>query len=293
MTIAAGFRCANGIVLCCDTEYTHGDSHKTYGTKIATFVRSELGFSFALAGAGNQGFMNKVFEDYADELEERIPETQAEAIARLESVLKKLYRQHIFQIPRWQDAGLDAQFLMAFRTPDGEQDFLESSLTLVSKAGQFACIGMGADVGTAIIELSAYPEMKVAEAAIASVHTLERVKITSAYCGGASAVVIQESGGATKEKRFRDISEIENSLRDLQAEITPLMLSWADDSLPEVEYKERLDCIAARAISIRNRFLHERNSWKLETQDLIEFIFGQQKQQASKPSGDHKSEPAK
>jgi hypothetical protein len=239
MTIVAGFRCTNGIVMCSDTEYSHGESHKTYGTKIAHFVKPH--FSFVLSAAGNPGFMERVFDEFADKLETAIPNTMKETTDIFEDVLRDLYQKHIFPIPNWEKIDADAQFLVAIRTPDGKQDLLGSSITILSKAGEYECKGAGADVGMAVIDMAAYPSLSVAEAVILSIHALERVKTIAAYCGGASTVIIQEPTGITREKKFRDISEIEKSLRDLQAEITPLLLSWADESLPEEQFRERLD----------------------------------------------------
>jgi hypothetical protein len=274
MTIAAGFRCTNGIVLCSDTEYKHGQSHKSYATKIAHFVKSEQGFSFAMAGAGASTFMTRVFEDFADKLESTIPESVPKATEALEAVLTKLYKKHIFTIPNWRDADADAQFLIAIRTPDGKQDFLETANTMIAKASEHECIGTGADVGEAIIDLAAYPSLTVAEATILAIHTLERVKTTAAFCGGATAVIIQEPSGITRECKFRDISEIEQSLRELQMEITPILLAWSDEGLDEAKFRERVTRATLKVEGLRRRFLRERDSLKLSTKQLIEFLTG-------------------
>jgi hypothetical protein len=276
MTIAAGFRCSNGIVLCSDTEYSHGQSHKTYGTKIAHFVKHGLGFSFAMAGAGGPAFMERVFDDFADGLEERIPGTLPETIAGLEGVLRKLYKQHIFPIPKWQDAEADAQFVIAVRTPDGKQDLFQSAYTVVAKAGEHECVGMGADVGETVIDMAACSTLTVAEAAILSIHVLERVKAIAQFCGGASAVVIQEPSGVTRQENFKDICEIEESLRELQMEIAPLMLSWTDESLAENDFQQRLTAVTLKVNGLRNRFLRERDTWKLTTKELMDFLRGGQ-----------------
>lgn len=274
MTIAAGFRCANGIVLCSDTEYTHGQSHKSYATKIAHFAKSNQGFSFAMAGAGAAVFMTRAFDDFADKLENNLPESVPKATEMLEAVLAKLYKKHIFTIPNWQDAGADAQFLIAIRTPDGKQDFLKTAETMVAKASEHECVGAGADVGEAIIDLAACPSLAVAEATILAIHTLERVKTTSAFCGGATAVIIQEPNGITRERKFRDVSEIEQSLRELQVDITPILLAWSDDALDEAKFHERVARATAKIEGLRKRFLRERESWKLTTKELMEFISG-------------------
>jgi 20S proteasome alpha/beta subunit len=244
VTIATGMRCTNGVVLCTDTEYT--GSHKTYGTKIAHFVKPEHGFSFAMAGAGSAVFMEKVFDTFADKLESKIPQTITDAAKNLEDVLIALYKRHIFKIPNWQESGADGSFLVALRTPDGIQDFFRTSNTVIAKASDYECIGYGEDVGASVIESLAHPAATVAEATVLLIHAVQRVKDSSPNCGGATTVVIQEVTGLAREKQFKDISEIENCLRDVQAELTPVLLAWADDSLPESDFQERIGRVTAK-----------------------------------------------
>jgi 20S proteasome alpha/beta subunit len=273
MTIAAGKRCSNGIVLATDTEFTHG-AHKSYGTKIANFVKIDKGFFFIMAGAGNAIFMEKVFDTFADKLEKAVPQNIAKAVDTLENVLIALYKRHIFKIPNWSDVNHDASFLFAIRTPNGEQDFFRTSNTVVAKASDYECIGSGEDVGSSVIESFAHPNSTVAEAVVLLTHAIQRVKDHSLYCGGATVVIIQEASGIAREEKFTEIAEIENCLRDLQMEFTAVILAWADDSLSEDEFHNRVMTVTAKVTALRNKFLRDRESWNVTTQQLIDHVRG-------------------
>ncbi len=66
LTIAAGFECAEGFVLCADRQMSHGTANTVgsfahYETKV--FGSAELYFAIAICGSGNDGSLTRPFAE--------------------------------------------------------------------------------------------------------------------------------------------------------------------------------------------------------------------------------------
>ncbi len=89
MTVAAGFLCSDGIILCADSE--HSD-------EITKFQRSKVyrfGKNLVLTGAGQISYIRMAFDKLSDKYEQGIPDTPSGARLALEEVVVDVYANHI------------------------------------------------------------------------------------------------------------------------------------------------------------------------------------------------------
>ena len=89
MTVAAGFVCSDGIILCADSE--HSD-------EITKFQRSKVfrfGDDLVLTGAGQTSYITTAFDKLSDKYRQGIPDTPSGARLALEEVILDVYANHI------------------------------------------------------------------------------------------------------------------------------------------------------------------------------------------------------
>src|SRR5690242_6632496 len=100
MTIAAGFRCRDGIVLGTDTQYTLGGLLRADGPKLFNIAeRSDL--SMVIAGAGSVPFMRMAVEEIKTALTTIPLGTAALPNVKkvIEDVLMNVFSIHVFPVP--------------------------------------------------------------------------------------------------------------------------------------------------------------------------------------------------
>lgn len=233
MTIAAGFACKDGIVLCADSEYSWGSLLKTQGTKIA---RPPAGKAVVLiAGAGAASFMQGFFEDVRD----RLPKTRktVPAIKQMVSrTLQDLYRSYRV-VPNWNDARSGGQFLIAVRGQDGRLALWETVGTRTNEVYDCACIGCGLYLGYYITGFLYREQMTVGDAACAASILLKELAGRTQHVGGDGEVVKLREAGDPKKLDIKTIQELGSKFLRIQEAVRPVIFA----SLGEERTVEALD----------------------------------------------------
>lgn len=196
MTIALGILCADGIVLCADSQETLTFS-KVNRPKVFELKTSHEGVKVVLAGAGDGVFL--------DALKDKIESALALAEPEIESVRLEVestvagYCEKIWSIYGHARDKPDAQMLVGIRAPDGLM-LLHCDGPKVRRVPDYESIGFGGDFSTYHLKNLITPGMPMAEACPVAVHVLELVKDNVDYCGGPSRVYVLTQAGAVEEK---------------------------------------------------------------------------------------------
>ena len=136
MTIAAGFMCSDGIILCADSE--HSD-------EITKFQRSKVfrfGKNLMLTGAGQTSYIRMAFDKLSDKYRQNIPDTPSEARLALEEVALDVYANHIAP---FFEANSRPYFhlLTATRCASGAMALVKSEDTAVFLSEAYETVGIG------------------------------------------------------------------------------------------------------------------------------------------------------
>jgi hypothetical protein len=203
MTIAAGFECSDGVVLCADTQVT--SNIKQNGPKVWTLTDPKSDFVVAMAGAGDVVLIHALRDKLAafdrpnilglnfmtmigmtGSMTGRTPmETLIEALQ--ERILKPFYEQHVYTYPTWETT-VRLEFLLAVRVGN-RCVLLDSSYATLSTSDHKACIGSGSDLGRYLQETMFDPTMNVRETRRVAAYMLDQVKTYSPWCGGDSDIL--------------------------------------------------------------------------------------------------------
>jgi len=137
MTVAAGFLCSDGIVLCADSEHSD-DKAKFQRPQVFRFADKGL----LLTGAGTSSYIKMAFDKLCDEYRREMPDTPSKARIALEKVVIDIYANHIapfFDISNRPYFHL----LTGTRCANGEMALVKSEDTGVYLSEGFETAGVG------------------------------------------------------------------------------------------------------------------------------------------------------
>jgi len=218
MTIAAGFRCMDGVVLCADTQETIPEYLKIHGPKILLLQQRDK-LRLALTGAGGANMIDMVFHT----IMRRVP-GDGSVQAMQEIVAEVVYEtcmKHVMPFPR--DERPWFQLIGAIQVKGEPAALFKSVETTVAPVDHFACVGSVAFAHYAIgdLEIRTLPLCVVRTLAI---YMLDLVKEYDPDCGKRSEVNCLYDDWTDEVPSPRYIRVVESELRMIQALTRQLIL---------------------------------------------------------------------
>jgi hypothetical protein len=237
MTVAAGFVCTDGILLCADTEYS-GAFQKAYKPKFFPHAFEHGSAVFGLVGHEVNSQM--VIRDCRYALEKN-PRSIQEIEAIFRTAVKDNYDRYVASLGDIEERNA-AYFdvLMAVRIEGAEPELFCSSADGVEAIDQFVCRGSGYPAGEYLIQRSYVPPFALCSALALGLGILSAAKHTSAGVGGYSQFI-----SVTKEKRSQvfsaDLDEVAEELRQLEFLSGGLLLSFGNLTRTEEQFRADLE----------------------------------------------------
>jgi len=199
MTIAAGFRCRDGVVLCTDSEHTAGQS-KFYDHKI--FQAEAANAVMYVAGAGDDLYIRSAAREIESEVQGKsLSFDQIEVAA--EKAVSMIYKEHFAIAHQASDPSAPTMTLLLAAQVEGEK---EARLYRIRETGGITQVGPGVSVvGTEAAEslmralsdlfFGGYSQSVYAMRYLA-VHMIHRVIRSASYCGGSPQIACLTDQGA-------------------------------------------------------------------------------------------------
>lgn len=235
MTIAAGIRCSDGIIVCADTEHT-GDVNKFQESKIISIEDHTF-----ITGAGATDYILMTAEKLKDELKLAHPVNVADARQIVETVVRGVHAEHIFNFYNASDPNRPSmELIIAMRCTGGDLALLKTTNSAVRLGSQFEFAGSGYPIFEYWCRYFYRDRLTMSGMATLAVFMLKEVKKVHPYCGGASQIFhLSKSKGDYVMNRFFDEDQIllgfpDNIVKILSAcffEDTPA--AWIEEKLHE------------------------------------------------------------
>jgi 20S proteasome alpha/beta subunit len=248
MTIAAGFLCNDGIVICADREVTT-DYEKYEESKIFTINPdgATTGPTVVIAGSGWLDFVKMT----VDKIRERtLFVTHGYEVKEiLESTLLEVYEKHIHFYPDNPKPYFD--LIVGIRDEKG-LTLLKTMRTSVNRIEDFTCMGIGDTLANFLSRKLSPQDDTVVEAALLAVQILDQVKTNVPGCGGQfSEVAVLPSEGKVIKINPSSLLDLEYRAKAFALLLKPLLMSVSNPTLSDKDFEERIAELTDECRNIR------------------------------------------
>lgn len=255
MTIAAGLRCAHGVVLCADTQETRlpaGSKVNTPKLRVEPWNKLESDspddLMIAVAGAGDGPFIDKIVELAWEDVQ--LATSFDEACHQMEHSIKHTHKEYgaIFQTGYLPETQLVYGVKM-----HGSSKLFSTRGPIVNEKREYDSVGAGyymADFLAGRMHGNGFPASQVITLAA---YILSQCKEHVDGCGGESQIALLDERGSSKIISAVELNTATQTLRAVDDVLSHLLLlPSADADFPEDEFSGILD-IAAKALLERRK----------------------------------------
>lgn len=256
LTIAAGFTCDEGLVLCADTQETITGYVKTDTEKIRVFLGLQ---NMVFTGAGDSDLIEMTIEEIYRALSNHDPT----AIWPLEKVfrdaLSEVFRKRIGPYSVFPSGDPDRPDI-----PDLLIGVQLSSATLLYKARGTKlrrirgaeCVGAGLVLAKNLIARLFDPSMSLAQTGIIAAYILHRVKTGVDSCGGKSDILLLSNRDKKIDRiQTKEIQTLEAYFEDFDSFIRPVLIAASDGTVSHDSYEKIMEDFRVNVLSLRGRFM--------------------------------------
>jgi hypothetical protein len=217
VTIAAGLRCVDGVVLCADTEMSAGYS-KFSQSKFRMYNRLEGRPAFIYAGDRDFSFMA------IRQIAKAIAKTLPKKADILEAVEKKAADIHKRYYPlSTEQRTLELEAIVVLHLNQKERGLFLINGPTVSPVDHAECIGTGSYLGTYVLQTMFSKHATVWEAAHVAAYLLFLAKTHGAYCGHDSEIMIFSDKGGWRSFPSDPLESV--SIKEMEADFSALQSS--------------------------------------------------------------------
>ena len=258
MTIAAGYVCDSGIVICADTQETIPGYTKNSTHKLMSFQTADLNLVFA--GSGNNATqIDEATQEIAVKMSVNRPKGENEFRKSLREVLEELFPKAHY--PR--GGGTEVEILMAVKGNGMEQLYKISDCN-VAPVRERAAVGSGVVLALQLLERHYDPSVQINEAAIICIYALHHVKKWVDGCGGNTELIVIPRFGQVTSMPSSQIQEIEKYCEAYDDAVKNLLIQ-----IPRTPHS--LELFDAYILEAKNKLALARLSFQEFEQSMREF----------------------
>jgi hypothetical protein len=249
MTIAAGFLCEDGIVICADREVSTG-SDKWEESKIFT-LHTDASRPHTNAIFAGSGWLDYV-KMTVDKIRKRgmFVATALEIEEVVEETVLEVHRKHIRFYPADEKPNFD--LVVGIRDESGLV-LLQSIGTSVRRVpNSFSCIGVGQTLANYLSRKLKPQNDTAAEAAFLAVQILDQVKANVPECGGRfSDVAVLPKDGPIIRINPSALLDIEYRAQEFALLLKPLLMSVTNPTFSDKDFEARVAELTEQCRQIR------------------------------------------
>jgi 20S proteasome alpha/beta subunit len=248
MTVAAGYICDYGIILCADTQETIAGFVKTSTEKITVFEGQK--HTAALAGAGNNAVqIEMIIQEICDELRDDEPKSFTAFKGLLHTVLDRL-----LPVPYYPKDQADVELLIAVRGY-GETHLVCTHDNVFAEVKNFECIGSGVITGRSLFHRYYRRTHTLIMAYIVSAYALHHAKRWVDGCGGNSDIFLLPKDSNTVTRLGSDeVVKLERYFDDFDEAVRPLLIACPLDPKDDAKFKKMMDYVTNQVWACRAQF---------------------------------------
>jgi hypothetical protein len=268
MTIAAGFRVKDGILVCADTQYTGGvkvHQAKVFRYEIGT-GQDSCALAFALAGHEVYGKM--AIEDCAEEIEKCLGVRSLRAVkGLLRKAVKKIALEYVDSRPDLsdRDASRFELVIAAWLPHCGGLNLFRASGPGLILVDNYYCAGSGAYIADYFVRLAFNRHMSLENAVLMATQALSAAKSYDASCGGDSEFILLSSEGKLSKVATYNARNSESFINAYDSMARDFLFRVGAHQMPDQDFDLYVKAFAENAKIIRD-------SWRKSDEAFRELI---------------------
>ena len=247
MTIAAGFVCSDGVLLCAGTQQTYGAGYVELPLeKIRTLEDPDC--ALAITGTGNSALLEMAIERIIERVKDKSPHSLNRAKKIIAATLLKLHKNQLRHYPGPSSATL-LKLLIAIKPRSEPCTLLHVEGTALHEVSSRFILG-----DASLDQLAGalhHPALSLRQTVLIALHTLQVARRVSASASSQSHLVALKNDGGLVYQQLDENVAIERALQMAQGVYRDLLLMCADATLSEEEFRAELRRLGENVALIR------------------------------------------
>jgi 20S proteasome alpha/beta subunit len=241
VTIIAGFRCVDGIVVCSDTQETSGPAKRDVpklryeGRGLAT----DTPLAVVFCGSGYGPLIDKLVDESWNNINQL--SAMDEVCAEIERTVKKLYQEYGRIYQRGQCP--TAELIYGVKTADGHKLFSANG-PIVNERPDYYSSGQGYYLADFLTSRMFSKHLSLQQCVILAAYVLFQVKEIVEGCGGESHIAILRDDGDCGLLPLERVAVLSKLLESADSQMGSLLLDVADLQMDDKELFVRFTSIA-------------------------------------------------
>ncbi len=269
MTIAAGFCCDDGVLLCSDSQETLGDFKRNQAKiTVKPEYREPASCRAVFAGAGDSTFIDIVVQKLWDAIRSETGNID-DFIRALEDRAIAIHQRY-WPVYTEKDRPT-AHLLIALCCKDWPLKLLRVEGPLVLEITGYDCVGYGVPLAKYLCDRMWEIPMSLKPTLFVALYMLEQVKQHAEYCGGHSAfTLIQKDGKVRTATRIYPSvnAELVSYFEEFDEAVALLLAAGPNLEITSEKYDERLSAFSERMRNLRRQFRSLNTLNKITLKDL-------------------------
>lgn len=253
MTIAAGIRCHDGLVICADTQHTKGES-KYNRPKIWANDRD-----LVVTGSGLSDYMKMAFDKFSTSYKALPPDTPENARDSIEQLVRAIHEEHIFpfhQAGHQEAPEISLSLIIGLRCGNGELALIKTSYTAALLCETAEAIGIGASMFNYWTSYFLRRGMSMELVGYLCIFILREVKNAGYACGG-STEIYKLPNDTTKLRNRRSILSEQDVLAGFPQTTVDMLIACADLGMEDSEFESRINDYIHRFRNLRQTLKYQ------------------------------------
>lgn len=267
MTIAAGFKVRDGIVMCADTMYTaamkiHAD--KLFAGHVDQGLESGDGrCSWIFALAGNEAYAKMAIDDCIEAILALSAEARNSQSVKssLRAAIKRVNDEYVDTRPAGEKDLARFELLIAVATTDSVPVLYSTSGPALMESREYECIGSGAYLGHYLIRPAFSESLTISNAVLIAAQALAAAKEYDASCGGRSTFMVLHNDLSITPITHYDFRQMEAKLSDYEQASKEFLLSLGNPRTGDAAFNEAL-------LKFTDSIREIRRTWEVEGEEF-------------------------
>lgn len=257
MTIAAGFPCQTGLIICADTQETIAGYVKTDTEKIKLFQSADKKYNVVFTGAGNGDLIDSAVDEMIAALETEKPEGFLRIALLLKQTMLKVFRDCIQPYASFPTDDRPSVTMLIGVQSARSTVLYKAAGTSFRPLREPECIGFGIALGKSLIKQLFRPEMSIDEAALAALYVLHQAKRWVDGCGGNSDILLLTHEGEILRMGTEWVTSLETHFDEFNRHLGPLRIACADRHKEPRDFDKIMDEFDYQIQRLRGKFVAE------------------------------------